>query len=117
MGGRKIHEFITMAWRQNIDIVNDPLLSAIVGCLSAEQFQQLKLQSRIIIDDAANLIGVVDTTGTLGPGEVFIKIKRNNFPLQKQQCEDFALTQIVEDLLTPHSNQQDSGNFEIKLEE
>jgi len=25
---------------------------------------------------------VVDTTGTLAPNEVFIKIKKNNFPLK-----------------------------------
>ena len=38
MGGRKIHEFIAMAWRKKIDIINDPLLSAIVGCLSASYY-------------------------------------------------------------------------------
>ena len=85
-----------MAWRRGIDIINDPLLSAIVGCLSASYYQQIRLQSRIWIPDAANLIGVVDTTGTLGPDEVFIKIKRNNFPLHKQECKEDALIDTVE---------------------
>ena len=99
MGGRKIHEFIAMAWRKKIDIINDPLLSAIVGCLSASHYQELKRQTRIFIEDSANLIGVIDSTGTLAPDEVFIKIKKDNFSSRKRQVSDQFITQILDEIL------------------
>ena len=75
MNGRKIQEFLALAWRRGIQIMQDPLLSTILACLPIVYYQGLKRKARIFIDDSANLIGVIDPTGILEPDQVFIKIK------------------------------------------
>ena len=57
--------------------MNDPILSGIISCLQASYYQDLKRKGRIFVENSANLLGVVDQTGTLGPNEVFIQIKRD----------------------------------------
>lgn len=67
--------------------MNDPMLGAIISCLQASYYQELKKKGRIFVADSANLLGVVDQTGTLGPNEVFLQVKRNQ--------KDSAMTQFV----------------------
>ena len=42
-------------------------------------YQEIKKKGRIKVDDSANLLGVIDSTGTLGINEVFIQLKKDNF--------------------------------------
>ena len=72
INGRKIHEFISLAWKRGIDIVNDPILGGIINCLQAANYQLLKKKGRILVEDSANLLGVIDSTGTLAPNEVYV---------------------------------------------
>ena len=60
-----------------MNVMNDPILSGIISCLQASYYQDLKRKGRIFVENSANLLGVVDQTGTLGPNEVFIQIKRD----------------------------------------
>ena len=70
--GRRIHEFISLAWKRGIDIMNDPILGGALSCLQAANYQLLKKKGRILVEDSANLLGVIDSTGTLAPNEVFV---------------------------------------------
>ena len=36
--GRKIHDFISLAWKRKINVMNDPILSNIIGCLQASYY-------------------------------------------------------------------------------
>ena len=42
-------------------------------------YQEIKRKGRILVEDSANLLGVIDTTGTLENNQVFIQLKRDNF--------------------------------------
>lgn len=70
--GRGVDQFINLAFRRGIDLVNDPLISSILSCLQVSNFQQIKRKGRILVPDSANLIGVIDQTGTLEAHEVFV---------------------------------------------
>ena len=80
--------------------MNDPILSGIVSCLQASYYEKLKRKGRILVKDSANLLGVVDQTGTLGPNEVFIQIQRN-------QKDEGMMIKIVNDLLSRESPERD----------
>ena len=96
MNGRKIQEFLALAWRRGIQIMQDPLLSTILACLPIVYYQGLKRKARIFIEDSANLIGVIDPTGTLESDQVFIKIKKTNFGSKKSHDEASIVKEILE---------------------
>ena len=52
--------------------MNDPILGGALSCLQAANYQLLKKKGRILVEDSANLLGVIDSTGTLAPNEVFV---------------------------------------------
>ena len=96
--GQKIQQFIGIAWKRGISILNDPFLSAIIGCQQASYYQELKQKGRIFIENSANLLGVVDSRGILESNEVFIKIKRDDFKKRKEQNDDYV-DQIINEIL------------------
>lgn len=96
--GRKIHEFISLAFKRGIDLINDPILSGIINCLQVSNYTQIKRKGRVYLPESANLLGVVDSTGTLAPNEVFIQIKRNDF-LTKNQKTDPSIRQILKEMI------------------
>ena len=53
--------------------------------------------------DSANLLGVIDSTGTLGPNEVFIQIKRNDFG-SKDKDNDASIRQVINEIVTRNQN-------------
>ena len=77
--GINVQEFISQAYRRGIDVINDPILSGIINCLQASNYQYVKKKGRFCLPNSANLIGVVDDSGELAANEVFIQIKRNEF--------------------------------------
>jgi hypothetical protein len=71
--------------------MNDPILGSIVNCLQVANYQDIKKKGRILIPDSANLLGVVDSTGTLGPDEIFVQIKRSNFKDSNNLAKDHEM--------------------------
>ena len=101
--GRNIHEFISLAFKNGIDLINDPILCGIINCLQVSNYQQIKKKGRICVPDSANLLGVIDDTGTLAPNEVFIQIKRNDFGC-KSKKKDPTISQIVREMVARNKN-------------
>lgn len=72
--------------------------------------------------DSANLLGVIDDTGTLAPNEVFIQIKRSDFDF-KNKKKDPMIGQIVKEMVVRNKNggfdyqeaenEEESKNFDI----
>jgi hypothetical protein len=52
--------------------MNDPILAGIINCLQVSNYQRIKKKGRILAANSANLLGVVDSTGTLAHDEVFV---------------------------------------------
>ena len=96
--GQKFQQFIGMAWKRGISILNDPFLSAMIGCQQASYYQELKRKGRIFVENSANLLGVIDSRGILGPNEVFIKIKRNDFKKRREE-NDSQIDQIIAEIM------------------
>lgn len=57
---------------EKMDCFEDPLFSSVLYGMQLCQYQGIKKKARIIIEDSATLIGVVDTDGILEEGEVFV---------------------------------------------
>ena len=104
-----------MAMRRDIDILNDPILGGIINCLQVQNYQQIKKKARIIIPKSAQLLGVIDSTGTLAPNEVFIQIKRDDFRTSKAK-RDLSLKDLMQDLF-PRGNSNTDENEESKSAE
>ena len=79
MGGRKFHYQIKLAINHGLDILQDPMFTAMVHSLQLANFQSIKKKARVFIPESCTLIGVVDETGLLEPNEIFVQIKKDSF--------------------------------------
>ena len=92
-----------MAFKREIDLINDPILSGIINCLQVSNYTKIKKKSRILLPNSANLLGVIDSTGTLAPNEVFIQIKQSNFDSTNTK-NDTTINQIIQEIVAKNKN-------------
>ena len=57
----------------------EPIFESILSEMVLVTAVNLKKKARIKVKKSCVLIGVIDETGTLNEGEVFIKIQKNSF--------------------------------------
>lgn len=78
-GVRFLSKTLMMAGISGKDLMSDPLMRSMLYSMQLNSYLSLKKKARILVPDSATLIGVVDPTGTLEEGEVFVQIRRDSF--------------------------------------
>jgi hypothetical protein len=71
------------------DPLVEPIFSGVLHTIQTSAWQGLKRRARILIPESATLIGVVDETGTLGPNEIFVQIRRDSFHIDTKSVSKY----------------------------
>ena len=61
--------------------MKDPVLSSIMYSMQLNQFMNLKKKARILLPDSCVLIGIIDPSGILEQGEIFVQTRKDNFSM------------------------------------
>ena len=76
-------------------IEREPIFTQIINNMVLGQAVNLKKKARIIVHKSCVLIGVIDETGTLEEGEVFLRINRSSF--EKELADENKDSEKYED--------------------
>ena len=77
-GSTRLPGLLTRLSSYGLDATADPFIRDLVGALIQIQLRELKYRSRILVDDAVTLYGIMDETSFLGEGEVYCCFFRND---------------------------------------
>ena len=73
--------------RAGVNIQTDPVVSGFLHCVRQIVIYELYQKARILVEKGVLLIGVMDETNTLQPGEVFVQISDENGAVQMPEGE------------------------------
>lgn len=68
---------------KGVDIRKEPVFSSILHSMELNQKLNLKKKARILLPESCVLLGIVDPTGTLEEGEVFVQLRKDSFSMHK----------------------------------
>lgn len=75
-------------------VAQEPLLRSTLHGLQLNAYLGLKRKARIIVEDSATLVGVVDADGILEENEVFVQIRRDSFKNHEKGAGSFEKARI-----------------------
>ena len=76
-GSTRLPGLLTRLSGYGLDATADPFVRDLIGALIQVQLRELKYRSRIPVEDAVTLYGIMDETGFLREGEVYCCFFRN----------------------------------------
>ena len=82
------HDVIKQALLTGYEIKNDPIMSSLLYTIQLSNHITLKKKARIMVDQSAVLIGVVDDLGILEANEIFCQINPSSNSFKKSKFFD-----------------------------